>query len=33
MNYKELQIIKHSLQKYIKRPETTEKEVTEEKGY
>lgn len=30
MKYKELQIIKHSLQRYVRRPEATEKEVDEE---
>ncbi|KDE26704.1 hypothetical protein BA81_14192 [Bacillus safensis FO-36b] len=29
--YKELQIIKHSLQHYITRPNATDKEITEEK--
>jgi hypothetical protein len=31
MKYKELQIIKHSLQHYIKRPNATEKDVEQEK--
>lgn len=31
MKYKELQIVKHSLQHYLNRPHATEKEVAEEK--
>ena len=31
MKYKELQIIKHSLQHYLNRPHATEKEIAEEK--
>lgn len=30
MNYKELQIIKHSLQHYIQRPDATEKDIQTE---
>lgn len=31
MNYKELQIIKHSLQLYVKRSDATDVEIDEEK--
>ena len=31
MKYKELQIIKHSLQHYIKRPDASEKDIESEK--
>lgn len=31
MKYKEMQIIKHSLQNYLNRPNATEKELSEEK--
>lgn len=31
MKYKELQIVKHSLQHYLNRPNATQKEIEEEK--